>query len=48
MNTSIIIQKLYDRIDFLEDSKMMHNRLYVSKANRLIKKLIKHEYERKQ
>ena len=43
MNTNKIIQKLYERIDILEESKMMCNRYYVSKANRLIKKLKTHK-----
>ena len=43
MNTYKVISKLYDRIDILSESKQMHNRFYVSKANRLIKKLIEHE-----
>ena len=43
MNTSKIIEKLYDRVDILQESKMMNNRIYVSKANRLIEKLKKHK-----
>lgn len=43
MNVEKIINSLYDRIDILSESKQMHNRFYVSKANKLIKKLIKHE-----
>jgi len=39
MNVDKIIKKLYDRIDIVGESKMMHNRFYVSKANKLINKL---------
>ena len=43
MNTSKIIDKLYDRIEILSESKQMSNRYYVSKANRLIEKLKLHK-----
>ena len=43
MNTTKIIKELYKRIDILEDSKMMYNRFYVSKAKRLVEKLKKHK-----
>ena len=42
MNTSLIIKKLYDRIDIVGESKQMRNRFYVSRANRLIEKLKTH------
>ena len=42
MNTNKIIDRLYDRISFLEDSKIMKNRIYISKAKRLIKLLSEH------
>lgn len=38
------IDVLYRKIDILEESKMMNNRLYVSRANRLIRKLQKHKH----
>ena len=37
--TDKIIKKLYNKIDLLDGSKIMYNRFYVSKANRLIRKL---------
>jgi len=43
MNTSKIIERLYDIVDILAESKQMHNRFYVSKANRLIEKLKVHK-----
>jgi hypothetical protein len=43
MNTDIIIKSIYDRIDILQESKMMYNRYYVSKAIKLINKLKKHK-----
>jgi len=45
MNVDKIIKKLYNRIDILGESKMMHNRFYVSKANKLINKLKTHKNE---
>ena len=47
MNTAKVINKLYDRIDILSESKQMHNRFYVSKANRLIEKLKLHHVKNK-
>ena len=43
MNAHKVISKLYDRIDILSESKQMHNRLYVSRAIKLIQKLKTHE-----
>jgi len=47
MNTAKIIDKLHDRIEILSESKQMHNRYYVSKANRLIEKLKLHNAKNK-
>ena len=47
MNTAKIIDKLYNIIDILSESKQMHNRFYVSKANRLIEKLKLHHAKNK-
>ena len=43
MNVDRIINDLYNKIQFLEDSKMMCNRFYVSRAYRLIDKLRNHK-----
>ena len=47
MNTAKVIKELYDKIDILSESKQMHNRFYVSRANRLIKKLKLHHAKTK-
>jgi hypothetical protein len=48
MDVNRIIDSLYDKIDPIEDSKLMCNRYYVSKAKRLIKKLQNHKAINKQ
>mgnify|MGYP003657748354 FL=1 len=47
MNTAKVIKELYDKIDILSESKQMHNRFYVSRANRLIEKLKLHHAKTK-
>ena len=47
MNTAKVIDKLYDKIDILSESKQMSSRYYVSKANRLIEKLKLHHAKTK-
>tara|TARA_A100001037_G_scaffold306268_1_gene350313 strand:- start:2149 stop:2457 length:309 start_codon:yes stop_codon:yes gene_type:complete len=43
MNWNKIIEDLDYKIDYMSESKMMHNRYWVSRANRIIRKIHKHK-----
>ena len=47
MDKKKTINSIFEKINFLDDSKMMKNRLWISRAKRLIKKLRKHEVQLK-
>tara|TARA_Y100000361_G_C11121848_1_gene323671 strand:- start:900 stop:1043 length:144 start_codon:yes stop_codon:yes gene_type:complete len=42
MNWENIIEKLDDKIDFMSESKMMHNRYWVHRALKTMRKLQNH------
>jgi len=47
MNYEKIIHKIQDKVDFLEDSKMMHNRYWIHRAKKLVKKIQLNEYHKR-
>ena len=47
MNYVKIITDIQDKVDFLEDSKMMHNRYWIHRAKKLVKKIQLNEYHKK-
>ena len=42
-----IIHKIQDKVYFLEDSKMMHNRYWIHRAKKLVKKIQLNEYHKR-
>ena len=47
MNYEKIIHKIQDKVDFLEDSKMMHNSYWIHRAKKLVKKIQLNEYHKR-
>ena len=44
MNWNKIIDQLDDKMDYMGESKMMHNRYWVHRAAMTMKKLINHKF----